>query len=341
MNPLQFKNKRTGVEQTYSTFNQYFSNLSLIRQGNSSVGEDDLVTDRHYNELEYSERLYNILAERTFASGRGRIMFGYELLFVSISDYFGRLAEEAFDENGNELINVVNGRTRLTEDFLGVTPGNPWKRHNIGGYKGGREGILAFALMYDTRDFEPDPTNGIFLEYSHEHSRPWMFSEFSFDKNFLHVAYFKRLFPENIKRMVFAFHGGIGYIWGSNIPFYEAMDLSSLAEAGGIEVLGGAKSLRGFREYRFVGPLTSVVNLELRTRVAETSLFSQFFSLDVLPFFDLGRVWNTISEFSFKNYRHSSGIGCRLAWNQSTILRADFAVSSESKQFFFGFSHVF
>jgi hypothetical protein len=341
MNKLHFRNKTTDVYEIYTKFNPYFTNLAIVRNGNTALGESNIVTDRHYNELEYSEKLFNVFAERTFFNGRGRFIFGYELLFVGIKDYFGKIAEEAYNVNGNEQLGVLNGKTRLTEDYYGTTLDNPWQRYNIAGYNGGREGIFAFALMFDTRDFEPDPTSGYLIEYSHEHSRPWMFSEFSFDKNMLHFAFFEKVFTNQFRRMVFAMNGGIGYIWGSNIPFYEAMDLSSQAEAGGIEVLGGSRSLRGFREYRFVAPMTALLNVELRTRILQSDFLDQHFAFDVVPFFDIGRVWNEIKDFNFKDYRHSSGLGIRIAWNQSTLIRADYAISKESQQFFFGFAHIF
>lgn len=341
MRHLRFVDKTTGIHRDYKRFDEYFSNLALIRAGNTAIGEAALVTDRHYNELDYTENLYNILGERTFAGGRGRLMFGYELLKIKIKDYFNRPAEEAFDVNGNRMENVLNGRTRLTEDYLGLSPGNPWAKYNIAGYNGGTESIVAFAIMYDTRDFEPDPSSGFLIEYSHEHSHKWTFSQFDFDKNLLQSSFYQKLFPKYIKRMVLAVNADIGYIWGKKIPFYEAFDLSSQAEAGGTEVLGGARSLRGFREYRFVGPLTALINVELRTRLYSFNIAKQHLSFDIMPFLDTGRIWNEIREFGFYNYKYNYGIGARMGWNQSTILRADYAISKETSQFFFGFSHIF
>jgi hypothetical protein len=130
MRPLRFRDKATGVDKEYNRFNSYFDNLTIVRAGNVAIGEAAQVTDRHYNELDYTENLYNILGERTFAGGRGRFMFGYELLIIRIRDYFNREAEEAFDSEGNAIEGVLNGRTRLTEDYLGVSEGNPWQRYN-------------------------------------------------------------------------------------------------------------------------------------------------------------------------------------------------------------------
>ena len=338
---LRFRDKISGNMTDYARFDAYFDNLAIVRAGNTNVGEDNLVTDRHYNEVDYTENLYNILAERVFLGGRLRVMIGYELLFIKIKDYFGRTAEEAFDAEGNVIKDVRNGRTKLTEDYLHISEGTPWQQYNIAGYSGGREGIIAFACTYDTRDFEPDPSKGVFIQYSHEHSHAWTLSEFSFDKNMAQVIWFQKLFPKYIKRMVFASNFSLGYIWGQKVPFYEAFDLSSQAEAGGTEVLGGARSLRGFREYRFVGPLTALINIELRTRLVEFNFIKQHFSLALIPFMDAGRVWDRMAEFSWHGYKHNYGVGGRIGWNQSTILRFDFALSSESRQFFFGFGNIF
>jgi hypothetical protein len=42
-----------------------------------------------------------------------------------------------------------------------------------------------------------------------------------------------------------------------------------------------------------------------------------------------------------KDWRGAPGIGGRMAWNQSTILRLDVAQSREGSQIFFGFGHIF
>jgi len=41
------------------------------------------------------------------------------------------------------------------------------------------------------------------------------------------------------------------------------------------------------------------------------------------------------------NFRISEGLGLRIAWNVNTILRFDYALSKEDRQFFFNLSHAF
>jgi hemolysin activation/secretion protein len=83
------------------------------------------------------------------------------------------------------------------------------------------------------------------------------------------------------------------------------------------------------------------LNLELRIRLAQKDFLRQYFTFDLMPFFDAGRIWNEIRDFNFRDYRYNYGLGARLAWNQSTVLRGDLAFSRESTQFFFGFGHIF
>jgi hypothetical protein len=61
----------------------------------------------------------------------------------------------------------------------------------------------------------------------------------------------------------------------------------------------------------------------------------------VTPFYDLGSVWDRPGDFNFRKWRGAPGIGARIAWNQSTILRWDYARGSEGGQTFFGFGHIF
>ena len=95
--------------------------------------------------------------------------------------------------------------------------------------------ILTGALIYDKRDFEPDPSNGIFLQYSHEYSTPWLASQFNFNKFMLQGQYIHTLkrWNNGKKRVTFACLAAVGHIYGPRISFIEMFDLSSQAEAGG------------------------------------------------------------------------------------------------------------
>ncbi|MFN4000494.1 BamA/TamA family outer membrane protein, partial [Algoriphagus sp.] len=167
-----------------------------------------------------------------------------------------------------------------------------WDRFNLSGFEDRFQftSMLAGALIYDTRDLEPDPSKGVFLQYSHEYSAPWLGSDFNFNKfmvqgQFIHT--FHR-WKNDRNRLTFAGLAAFGHILGPNINFIEMWDLSSQAEAGGILVLGGGRSLRGYREARFLAPTVGLVNLEMRARLHDFNAFNQHFALGITPFYDFG-----------------------------------------------------
>lgn len=336
--PLRFRDKRTGVERDFAKLADYEDNLALAEQGS----DGQYYTDFHYNHMEQRERLYNILGERTFLGGRLRLMFGYEALFTSFSSYNGRLAEQAFTLEG-QAVEAINNPTLVDKQRADGT----WQRFNLSGFTNSEDykftSMLAGALIYDTRDFEPDPSRGVFLQYSHEYSAPWFGSDFSFNKLMVQAQYIHTLaqWRDRRSRLTFAGMAAVGHIFGSNINFIEMWDLSSQAEAGGILVLGGARSVRGYREARFLAPTIALVNLELRARFYDFRVLRQHISLGLMPFYDFGSVWDSPRDMNFRQWRGAPGVGARIGWNLSTILRLDYGHSREGGQFFFGFGHIF
>jgi hypothetical protein len=338
LNNLRFRDKKSGQVRDFRKVNDYEDNLAFAERGD----DGNYYTDFHYNHILQREQLYNFLLERTFFGGKVRTMFGYEALLTDFSSYKGKVAEEAYTLDGQE-VTAINNETLVDKQRADGT----WDRFNLGGFESeGRysfTSMLAAALIYDTRDFEPDPSKGVFLEYSHEYSAPWLGSQFNFHKYMVQGQYIKTLarWRNNKSRITFAGLGAFGHIFGSNINFIEMWDLSSQAEAGGILVLGGERSLRGFREARFLAPSVALVNLEMRTRIYDFHFLKQHMAVGLTPFFDFGSVFDSPRDFTFRQWKGAPGLGARLAWNQSTILRLDFARSSEGSQTFFGFSHIF
>lgn len=338
LQPLTFRDKRASGLRTFNRVEDYEENLGIAERG----ADGSYYTDFHYNHVLQREQLYNILGERVFWGGKGRFMFGYEMLFTSFQSYNGRVAEEAYLEDG-EVVAAFNNETLIDKQIADGT----WDKFNLGGFNNSEDfmftSMLAAALIYDTRDFEPDPTKGIFLQYSHEYSAPWLGSQFDFNKFMVQGQYFKTLlrWRNNKSRLTFAGLGAFGYIFGSNINFIEMWDLSSQAEAGGILVLGGDRSIRGYREARFLAPAVALFNFEMRAKFYDFRALGQHFVLGVTPFYDMGSVWDSPTDMNFKKWRGAPGFGARIAWNQSTILRLDYAQSREGSQVFFGFGHIF
>ncbi|MFN6945197.1 MAG: Omp85 family outer membrane protein [Cytophagaceae bacterium] len=344
---LSYTDKQTGQFVDNARFNNYYSNLQRTRSGRGAqFGEDPnlIYTDAHYNELNYTEFLTAAAAERTYFEGRLRVMLGYEMLITRINHYDFDVIPDAVNPLTGEETEALQGRTLITEDYEAKQRGDAdsyWLKHNIGGYHGGRIGLAQFGLMWDTRDLETDPSNGIFAEFANEVSAPFTGSQFNFTKHLLQGIFYQRLLPEKVSRMVLTGRFALGYIRGSSIPFTEVMDLWSASEQGGIHVLGGAYALRGYREARFVGRVTALANMELRTRFYQRRILNQHLAFYVVPFYDAGSIWDSFRHIEINNFRGNPGLGARIVWNQATILRFDYARSREDSQFFFVFGHTF
>ncbi len=266
--------------------------------------------NQFYNTYIKDEYILNASGERSYMDGKLRALVGYEIAQVGISTF-----------KGNSLLqnDVVKSK------ILGVG-----------------KNIVSFVqvgLIYDTRDLETDPGKGIFAELTNELSSQALGSAFNFNKTFFHINFYQNLIPNKPKKLVLAARIAGGYTAG-DAPFYEYQDQWS--SEGSIEGLGGAHTIRGYKQARFMSRAMTFNNLELRYRFAQTEILKQHFAFVAVPFADAGSVGDKLPRaFNLSNYRISEGLGLRIVWNVNTILRFDYAVSKEDKQFFFNLSHAF
>ena len=100
---------------------------------------------------------------------------------------------------------------------------------------------------------------------------------------------------------------------GKVVPFYL------------METLGGAKDIRGFREFRFRDTRNLLMSAEYRWEVWNYVDFSIFF--------DAGKVFNDASDFDFDQLHTGYGFGVRAHAPPNFLLRLDLAKSSEGFRF--------
>ena len=155
-------------------------------------------------------------------------MGGYEIQHLSYKTFEGTEAE-AIDQNTGQEIKAPNGTSLLRRDF---------QQGLISGLDGGWVSLLQTALIFDTRDFEPDPTHGYYVEIANEFSNPIIGSQFDFNKLFIQGRVYKKI-PIG-PRTVFGGRFGVGNIFGSKAPFFEFQDQWS--PDGSINSLGGKQS---------------------------------------------------------------------------------------------------
>ena len=310
--------------QTYSTYKEFDIARKTLRPGDST--EAPFVTDALSNRFRETEYMLNLKADYALGNGKWRIMGGYEIQHLSYLTFEGYIAE-AIDSTGKSTT-APNGTSLLRRDY---------ERGLVSGLDGGWISIIQTALIFDTRDFEPDPSRGYYFEIANEFSNPIIGSQFDFNKLFIQGRVYKKL-PIG-PRTVLTARVGAGNIFGNQAPFFEFQDQWS--PDGSINAMGGRQSLRGFRQNRFLARSMWFSNIELRVRLAETKFRKQRFSFTVVPFFDAGTVRDRWQDLNFSNIKTAYGGGLRIAWNQSTVLSFDFGLSSEDKLFFFGIGQVF
>ena len=248
--------------------------------------------------------------ERSFFEGKFRFLLGYEAAYVDFSTFKGNSFVQS-DYNAGRIVGLKKGVIHL---------------YQIG-------------FIYDTRDLETDPSSGVFAELTNELSLKALGSLYDFNKTFIHFNYYHKIFSKLFKKMVLASRAAFGYT-ALNAPFFEYQD--EWSSEGSIEGLGGPNTLRGFKQSRFLSRAMSFNNVEVRYRFAQCDFIKQHFAFSAVPFIDAGGVWDSMSRIkNFSNFRVSEGLGLRIAWNLNTILRFDYAISKEDKQFFFNLSHAF
>lgn len=310
---------------TFSTYKEFDRARKIVRPG--GVGEADLVTDALSNRFKETEYMLNLKADYALGNGKWRIMGGYEIQHLSYATFEGMEAD-AIDPITGQNTTAPNGISLLRRDF---------ENGLISGVDGGWVSIIQTALIFDTRDFEPDPTKGYYFEIANEYSSKYIGSQFDFDKLFIQGRAYQKI-PVG-KRTVLAGRFGVGNIFGNNAPFFEFQDQWS--PEGSINALGGRQSLRGYRANRFLARSMWFTNVELRVRLAETQIGKQRFAFGVAPFFDAGTVRDRWQDLNFKNIKTSYGGGLRIAWNQSTVLSFDYGHSKEDRLFYFGIGQAF
>ncbi|MFO1478538.1 MAG: DUF5982 domain-containing protein [Verrucomicrobiota bacterium] len=296
LNPLSFP----GSPLTYTRYSDYYDAINKVQNGQ---------TWSRYNSYYRQQAFGGITLERSCDGGLLRPLIGFQLSRIKVTDYTG------------DIINgAVEQPTLLYTDY---------QNGSITGFNGGWDNALKLGLTYDTRDFEPDPTQGVVLMLCSRIVGTWIGSTYDYEQLTLSARYFYNLL-ERPRRLIFAVRGLYSMEFG-NIPFYSYPDMPFTD--GDVDGLGGWNTLRGYKQNRFVGHDAAVLNGELRWTFGEANFVGQHLSFMLAPFVDSGCVFNSIAQSTFKDWKVDAGLGFRLAWNLSTVVSFDYAISSESALF--------
>lgn len=284
-------------------------------------------TWHRYNRFRLTQPVWIASVERTFLRGLLRPMLGLGFNHYGVHSYGGQV-DHLSDANGTP-VDAVNAPTRLDEDCAGPAP--------IVGCGGGWDNYLRLGVSLDTRDFEPDPNRGVFVDVAVDLGTRLLGSDYQWARFMAAArAYFSLLPPPG--DLVLAVRGTF-QVQSDSTPF-EGMNLIPYIEDPR-QGLGGLRTMRGFQQDRFVGPAMLLGNLELRWTFVRFVVLKQKLALIAVPFFDIGTVADRLGAVRGDGWRWDAGGALRISWNLATILTIDYGRSREDAGLFVNFNHIF
>src|SRR5262249_11944819 len=121
-------------------------------------------------------------------------------------------------------------------------------------------------------------------------------------------------------------------VQSSGTPFFS-MDTFPYTEdprAG----LGGRRTLRAFRQDSSGVPVMTMLNGEVRWTWGHAMVLHQKLAFIIVPFVDVGRPYDKLSDLTVRDWRLDYGGAFRVAWNLATIVTVEYGHSSEDTGFF-------
>ena len=313
----RLRSPRSG--QSFRDFQSYQDDLDLLVPGGQdgcAVGQ--VCTNARYDKYEAKDAIAVLSLERDMLGGLLRPLLGFQVRWIDVDDLTG------------ERVDQVGGRhsarqlpTRLFRDC---------QQRIVDGCRGGWDNFVKLGLSYDTRDFAPNPTRGVFAEAVAALSARAFGSEGDYQRITLSGSVFRDLFEgrETSQNLIFAARATYHVVFG-NPPFYAMPKLgfSDFDRAG----LGGYLTFRGLKSNRLVGESAALVNGELRWFFAETVFIGEHLRFGLAGFTDMGRSFED-ATLDLRGWKFGGGGGFRLAWNLATLVSFDLAATSEDQVFY-------
>jgi len=204
---------------------------------------------------------------------------------------------------------------------------------------GGWSNNIKLGLVYDTRDFEPNPMKGMWSEVV-LFAAPKFFG--NGDYGFAKISATHRQYFTLVKdRLSFAYRLNYQGTIAGTVPFYmQPYMINSFSNSSNTDGLGGSKTLRGVMRNRVVGDAFAFGNAEFRWKFLRTVLLNQNIYLGLNTFVDAGQVIKKIdldksgipSTMNLADYfatdaesLHTTfGGGLRIVMNENFIVAIDY-----------------
>jgi len=185
------------------------------------------------------------------------------------------------------------------------------------GIEGGSVVAGGIRFVHDSRDVPSTPSSGVFANFYFE--RAEYLAPTQSDPYWTSGASVVTILPmDQDKQFVTALNVATQVVVGDRIPFWE------------LPALGGATTLRSFNGARFMNKGSILFNVEERIRVYRTGLFDVNGEVQIAPFLDVGKVYDSMDDLFgrgiFQSFHYSAGVGFRGVVAPSFVGRLDIAV---------------
>ena len=190
------------------------------------------------------------------------------------------------------------------------------------GKRGGNIIQLSLGVMWDERDKDPDTRDGFWSEVSARYSSlAWASDYEMWGMNVTH----RQWIPLDRKKLiVWAYRLGVDY-QGGQVPFFQK---NIMGGSQWVE-LGGNSAMRGYKRGRLRGDINVYTSQELRWRLGEFHIKKRELAYQITPILDIGYsdlIATPRSQTSWLEHLHTSfGLGARMIYDESFVLRLDFA----------------
>jgi len=276
----------------------------------------DEIGSRYYNRFLLEKPRAEINIAHDFLGGLVRLTAGVNISYTNLETY----QDSGFNPE-------YNNENKLYLDNIA----DP-----IIGYDGGWDNGMKLAVVYDSRDFAPNPKNGNAIDLTVGLYGKALGSDYNHQRYTFSTRNFYT--PESLDYLTLAFRW-VYSVQAGDTPFYNK-DTIGFADEFKFG-LGGLRTLRGYQQNRFVADVKTVINFEPRFNFYEAHTYGQSFEFMVVPFVDAGKVFDDVSDTDLSGYKYTYGAGMRIAWNQATIIMIDYGQSVEDSGLYINFGHIF
>ena len=232
---------------------------------------------------------------------------------------------------------------------------------------GGNVTQFKAGIVYDSKNYENDPTRGIYFEATFT-AAPDFIDKHGYD-HLTFTGVFHHYIPVWGDHLTFSYRLGAQNVIAGDIPFYAMMNTNLMFyKKIYTEAYGGSTTGRGINRNSVIGQGVAWLNAELRWRITNFKFINQNWCVALNPMFDMGMVTqsfrleeqkaameklsNLTSDYDLiysgkeESLHTSAGCGLKLIMNKNFVVSAEFAkalnkLDGEGMKAYIGFNYIF